>query len=77
MAALLAGAVMGEVVWKTTSAVSPDFDGNRSCRMLRACCDGVLPAVNLFSKWVPTIWARTVMPMMARIHMTSTVRRRS
>ena len=28
MAASLAGAVMGDVVWKTTSAVSPDFDGN-------------------------------------------------
>ena len=42
-----------------------------------ACCDGVLPAVNLFSKWVPTTWARTVMPMMARIHSARTVRRRS
>ena len=68
---------MGDVVWKTTSAVSPDFDGNVSCRMLVACCDGVLPAVNLFSKCVPTIWATTVTPMMARIHRTSTVRRRS
>ena len=43
-------------MWKTTSAVSPDFDGNFACKMLLACCDGVLPAVNLFSKWVPTTW---------------------
>ena len=88
MAVRLAAAVMGEFVWKTTSAVSPDFDGNRSCRypdfagnrscrMLRACWDGVFPAVNLFSKCVPTIWATTVTPIMARIHMTRTVRRRS
>ena len=77
MAARLAALVMGVVVWKTTSAVSPDFDGKRSCRMLEACCDGVLPAVNLFSKCVPTTWASTVMPMMARIQTTSTVRRRS
>ena len=68
---------MGAVVWKTMSAVSPDFDGNVACKMFVACCDGVFPAVNLFSKWVPTIWATTVTPMMARIHMTSTVRRRS
>jgi hypothetical protein len=33
--------------------------------------------LNLFSKCVPTIWATTVMPMMARIQMVSTVRRRS
>ena len=77
MAASLAGLVIGAVVWKTTSAVSPDFDGNVACKMFVACCDGVLPAVNLFSKWVPTVWATTVTPMMARIHSTSTVRRRS
>ena len=77
IAASLAGDVMGEVVWKTTSAVSPDFEGNRSCKMSAACCEGVFPAVNLFSKCVPTIWATTVMPMMTRIHSTSTVRRRS
>ena len=77
MAASLAGLAIGEVVWKTTSAVSPDFEGNRACRMFCACCDGVFPAVNLFSKWVPTTWEITVMPMMARIHRTRTVRRRS
>src|ERR1700728_1510449 len=77
IAASLAVLVMGAVVWKTMSAVSPDFDGNVACKMFVACCDGVFPAVNLFSKWVPTIWATTLTPMMARIHMTSTVRRRS
>ena len=39
-----------------------------ACRMFVACCDGVFPAVNLFSKCVPTTWATTVTPMMARIH---------
>ena len=24
--------------------------------MFCACCEGVFPAVNLFSKWVPTTW---------------------
>ena len=56
---------MGPALWKTTSAVSPDLRRERACRMLAACCDGVLPAVNLFSKWVPTTWAMTVMPMIS------------
>ena len=77
MAASLAGLVIGALVWKTTSAVSPALEGNLACRMSVACCDGVFPAVNLFSKCVPTTWATTVMPMMARIHSTRTVRRRS
>ena len=75
MAARLSG--MGVAVWKTMSAVSPDCDGKRAARMFCACCDGVLPAVNLFSKWVPTTWASTVTAMMARIHMARTMRRRS
>jgi hypothetical protein len=75
MATRLSG--MGVEVWKTMSAVSPDCDGKRAARMFCACCDGVLPAVNLFSKCVPTTWASTVTTMMARIHATSTVRRRS
>ncbi len=77
IAASLAAPAIGDVVWKTMSAVSPDFVGNVACKMFVACCDGVFPAVNLFSKWVPTICATTVTPMMARIHRISTVRRRS
>ena len=68
IACSLAALAMGAVVWKTTSAVSPYLDGNRSCRILVACCDGVFPAVNLFSKCVPTSCATTVKAMMARIH---------
>ena len=49
----------------------------RRLQDVRCLLRGGVPAVNLFSKWVPTIWATTVTPMMARIHMTSTVRRRS
>ena len=59
------------------SAVSPDCVGKRAAKMFCACCDGVLPAVNLFLKSVPTTWATTVMPMMATIQSTSTRRRRS
>ncbi len=77
MSALVAGLSMGAAVRKTMSAVSPDFEGNVACKMSEACCEGVLPAVNLFSKWVPTTWERTVMPMMARTQRASTVRRRS
>ena len=68
---------IGVAVWKTTSAVSPALAGKRAVRSSAACCDSVLPAVNLFWKRVPTTWATTVMPMRARIHSTSTVRRRS
>jgi len=53
MSALVAGLSMGAAVRKTMSAVSPDFEGNVACKMSEACCEGVLPAVNLFSKWVP------------------------
>ena len=67
----------GVAVWNTTSAESPDCDGKRAARMFCACCDGVLPAVNLFLKSVPTVWATAVMPMRATIHSTSTRRRRS
>ena len=70
-------AAIGVVVWKTTSALSPASAGKRWLRRLAACWDWVLPEVNLFSKWVPTTWATTVMPMMARIHTTRTTRRRS
>ena len=66
---------MGVAVWNTMSAVSPDLDGKRSCKMFVACCDGVLPAVNLFLKSVPTTCASTVTPMMAMTHSTSTARR--
>ena len=75
MAASLAA--MGVDVWNTMSAVSPDLEGNLAARMLDACCDGVLPAVNLFSKCVPMTWAMTVIPMMARIQATRTRRRLS
>ena len=40
--------------------MSPACDGKRAARMFCACCDGVLPAVNLFLKSVPTTWATTV-----------------
>ena len=70
-------AAIGVAVRKTTSAVSPAWEGNRALSRSVACCDCVLPAVNLFWKWVPTICATTVIPIRARIQSTSTRRRRS
>ena len=68
---------IGVEVWNTTCAVSPALEGNLACRMSAACWDGVLPAENLFSKFVPITWASTVMPMTTRIQATSTSHRRS
>ncbi len=75
MAARFAALVTGAAVWKTTSAVSPDLVGNRESSMFAACCEGVLPAVKSFWKWVPTSWATAVIPTSSRIHASTTVRR--
>ena len=67
MAARFGADPIGALVWKTTSAVSPDRAGNLDCRMSAACCEGVFPAVKSFWKRVPTTWAIAVTPMTRRI----------
>ena len=65
----------GWVESNTTSAVSPDMEGKRACSRFMACWDGVSPAENLFSKWVPTSWAMAMMPIRSAIQAKSTRRR--
>jgi len=76
MSARSAPEATGAAVFSTTWALSPAAEGNRDCRRSRACWDGTLPDVNLFSNRVPISWAAAVAPTSTTIQVRRTRRRR-
>ena len=75
MAAALAGLSSGAGERRTTSALSPFWDGNRLARRFWACCEGELPRAKLLSSRLPAHCASPMTATTASSQPASTRRR--